>query len=313
MRNKKHWLTPKNVYIESTNLCNASCLMCPNVKMKRARGTMSHESFQKVIAQVGDMNPQDCTLYLHKEGEPLLDPDLVKKIRYAKTSLPALKSLAVNTNASLLTEDLARNLIDSGLDVIFFSLDSMKKERYEKWRAGLDFDLVIDNIRRFIAVNRDQGSKVHIVVQMLVSPENQDEVETYRQTWSSLGVEVFIKQMHNYLDVSVPGMPCETFLEQKRMCKDPFDTTVVFWNGDVGVCCWDYDNLLNMGNIHQVSLAEIFNSPQYQELRTRMRAFEADRMEPCSRCSRIFGQHGISGVSSIDGQISRQEKQDEKI
>ena len=42
-------LIPELIYIETTNICNAKCIMCPHVKMKRPQGFMSQQMFKKAI------------------------------------------------------------------------------------------------------------------------------------------------------------------------------------------------------------------------------------------------------------------------
>ena len=54
---------------------------------------------------------------------------------------------AIATNAQLLTEEKAEELLESGLDLIIFSIDSLKKDIFEKIRARLNFETVIENTK----------------------------------------------------------------------------------------------------------------------------------------------------------------------
>ena len=77
-------------------------------------------------------------------GEPLVDKELGTRIKAAKGL-----GLKVSTfsNGSLLTEDKARMLIESGLDELKFSIDSHRPEVYEQIRKGLKFQNVLENVR----------------------------------------------------------------------------------------------------------------------------------------------------------------------
>ena len=42
------------IRIETTNICNAHCIMCPREKLDREKGTMSIDLFKKIIDEVKD-------------------------------------------------------------------------------------------------------------------------------------------------------------------------------------------------------------------------------------------------------------------
>lgn len=44
------------------------------------------------------------------------------------------------------------------------------------------------------------------------------------------------------------------------MCPEAFDKLSINWNGDVTLCCSDYDNFMIVGNILDLDIKEIFNS-----------------------------------------------------
>ncbi|KKL09877.1 hypothetical protein LCGC14_2561510, partial [marine sediment metagenome] len=50
-----------------------------------------------------------------------------------------------------LREPQMRNLIKWGVDRIYWSLDGVTKETYEKIRVGANFDKVVENVKKLIA------------------------------------------------------------------------------------------------------------------------------------------------------------------
>ena len=85
-------------------------------------------------------------------GEPLVNKNLVKMIKYAKEA--GVVDVMFNTNASLLTEK-SREIILSGVDKIFFSFDSPYREEFNKIRVKGDYDLVLKNIKNFMKVKKN--------------------------------------------------------------------------------------------------------------------------------------------------------------
>ncbi len=79
-------------------------------------------------------------------GEPLLQPKLVDWISEARASGCHVGFL---TNGFLLSRKVTDRLLDAGIHWICFSVDSPKKDEYERIRRGSDFLRVTENIRYF--------------------------------------------------------------------------------------------------------------------------------------------------------------------
>src|SRR6186713_3646751 len=134
---------PAIVQIESTNLCNAKCVFCPRDEMHRRQGVMDFDLFRKIVDECAALGITHVRV--HNYGEPFLDRQLVEKVRYAKSR--GIAEVGMISNGSLITEDLARGMIDAGLDAINISVDASGKEVFEATRLHLKYDDVIGNIR----------------------------------------------------------------------------------------------------------------------------------------------------------------------
>ena len=77
-------------------------------------------------------------------------------IKYAKDA--GVCDVMFNTNASLLTEKKAVEIIESGLDKLFFSFDSPYGEEFNKIRVKGDYDQVLNNIKNFMRIKREMKS-----------------------------------------------------------------------------------------------------------------------------------------------------------
>src|SRR3954465_12332725 len=102
---------PEIVQIESTNLCNAKCVFCPRDEMHRKQGVMSFERFCKIVDECAELGITHVRV--HNYGEPFMDRLLVAKVRYAKSK--GIKEVGMISNGSLITENVARAMVDAGL------------------------------------------------------------------------------------------------------------------------------------------------------------------------------------------------------
>ncbi|MEO8520441.1 MAG: radical SAM protein, partial [Acidobacteriota bacterium] len=129
---------PEIVQIESTNMCNAKCVFCPRDDMHRKQGIMSVELFRKIVDECVELGISHVRM--HNYGEALMDRNLVDKVRYAKER--GIQEVGMISNGSLITEAVARGMIDAGLDAINISVDAAGKEVFESTRLGLKYDKV---------------------------------------------------------------------------------------------------------------------------------------------------------------------------
>ena len=135
---------PDIVQIESTNLCNAKCVFCPRDEMHRRQGVMDLDLYRKIVDECAALGITHVRV--HNYGEPFLDRQLVEKVRYAKSR--GIREVGMISNGSLITEELARGMIDAGLDAINISVDAGGRETFERTRVNLKYDEVTGNVRR---------------------------------------------------------------------------------------------------------------------------------------------------------------------
>ena len=133
---------PDRMYIESTNLCNLDCVMCPTglKQISRPKGYMDFDLFKAIV---DEMAPHVKATTLHIWGEPLLHPRIYDMIAYCRRH--GLHS-EISTNATLLDEESSRKIVDGGLGAIYLCLDGATPETYEKVRRRGDFEEARDKI-----------------------------------------------------------------------------------------------------------------------------------------------------------------------
>jgi radical SAM protein with 4Fe4S-binding SPASM domain len=260
---------------------------------------LAFDTFKKFIDEAGDYL---LYIILWSWGEPLLNPEIYRMIAYAKQK----NILSVtSSNLNRLTRDDARHLVSCGLDALIVALDGASAESHERQRVGGSFERVIDNVRLLMEEKRRAGSRLPIVnLRMVVSRENEDEIEPFWRLARDLGVDmVSIKAFstrqagHTDPEVDRRFVPRNTKYRwyryhpdfttdrqpKKYRCRFPWTKPTLFADGTVVTCEFDLTYTHPFGNIGENSFDEIWFSPQAEEFRRRFQK-NRDAFEFCRDC-----------------------------
>ena len=160
-RRKFDWLQ-----IAVTSHCNASCAYCPHTIYRRhwQNRHLSLTTFQRLLPDLKKVK----LVYLQGWGEPFLNPDFFTFVSIAKQ---AGCQVGTTTNATLLTETNISRIVESGIDIIAFSLAGVG-ENNDTWRQGTSYQKVLETLRSLQACKHHLGKitpRVHIAYMLLRS------------------------------------------------------------------------------------------------------------------------------------------------
>lgn len=173
----------------------------------------------------------------------------------------------MSTNATLLDDKRADQLLDSGLDYLILAFDGATPETYEKYRLGATFETTREYILAFLEKKRTRGSRIHVVLQMVLLEENVKEMRAYRKLWSLPGVdEVRFKRDEIRLEGS--KIPEDELKGQRR------NPCHLLWRGPLYVrydglaypCCYVYDEQ-PVGDLKTQSVMDVWNSSAMVRMR----------------------------------------------
>lgn len=281
---------PKFFEVETVNACNASCNMCTIQQWKKRNSyLMTNGLWNKFLDEVKDYASWIDRVNVSRDGEPLLDLHLEDKIRGLKKNTIRFVTLA--TNASLLSADRARLLLDSGLDDIMFSVDAVKKETFEKIRIGLKFEEVVKNCINFLKLRDAGGYKTTVRVRMVLQDQNFDELEEWMCYWREFlreGDRAYAKPAHSW------GNQLESYLKITKTikrkdysgasCISPWSTMVVKVNGDIPLCPMDYKCTKLMGNVGRNTIKQIWGSEGFSQIREKLLSGGRNNIALCRNC-----------------------------
>ena len=248
---------PDIVQIESTNLCNAKCVFCPRDEMHRRQGVMDFDLFTKVVDECAALGITHVRV--HNYGEPFLDRGLVEKVKYAKSK--GIKEVGMISNGSLITEEIARGMIDAGLDAINISVDAAGKEVFESTRLHLNYDEVIGNIRTLARLRNESGKTHPKLILSFVRQNNSADEQAFIAEWSRVADKIHITDLHNWAGT------LNERTEVQFPCYRLWLTFTVLWDGRVSMCCADFDGRHIFGDLRTQTIADVWNSPLYRAAR----------------------------------------------
>jgi radical SAM protein with 4Fe4S-binding SPASM domain len=145
---------PTALQVEVTSACNLRCAMCL-VRYRPPVNKLAGAMPLDLLRQLVDDVPALRQLTLQGLGEPLLAPDLLEMIGYAKSRGVRV---GFNSNATLLNRARADELVAAGLDWLHVSLDGADAPTFEGIREGADFERVLANLAGLVAAKRAAGS-----------------------------------------------------------------------------------------------------------------------------------------------------------
>lgn len=292
---------PRYLGVESVNYCNLKCPVCATSQyMKRKRGEMTPELFKILLSQIAWKVEMINFGY---SGEPLLNKQLFTLIRMAKQK--GIKS-GFDTNG-FFVEDYAQEIISSGVHYVNIALDGASQEKLVKYRVGSDFEKVLRGIKKLSDLKRSSGgSAPFIALQFLLMRHNEDDLDFIKGVARDCHVDALRVKSFNldlgfwHSDEERKRLLEEFGPENKQfsrylldgrgeiikkklpICVYPFTSPVILFNGDVSLCCLDFNGEYIVGNITKDSLRSIWKNKAYNALR---RKAMIRKLEICRKCS----------------------------
>lgn len=186
------WLKGDNIYpieleVSLTNACNHRCVFCA-IDYTGYKPTMMNTDV--LISNLKELSAKGLKSIIYAgEGEPLLHkgaPNIINQTK--RFGIDA----AMSTNGVLLTPEVSRDCLRS-LTWVRFSTAGITDNTYDKIQCGRPGDLqkVLANMEAAVKVKRDQKLKTTLGVQLLLLPENKDEIVQMGERLREIGVDYF--------------------------------------------------------------------------------------------------------------------------
>jgi organic radical activating enzyme len=311
----------KQLDMELNGGCNYKCLMCPQAD-GRERDFLKKLPF-KVFTKVVDdaMQYGLDTVSLHGSGEPTLNKNIPKFVKYVKDK--GLKCISF-TNGYKLTAEMSRQLIQAGIDVLRISCIGYDQKSYARWMSSGGYQKVRENVKYFVDLNQKMGGKSEVHIHHLITDINnkEQEINDYRKNWSNYtGAKSEIWLMHNWAGSEIElGYHREALtanFDNRRSCGRPFSPLLQVRAGGldghtaaVVACCMvlgkDSEGVL--GHLDESTILEVVSSEAYTTLRDAHTAKQFNDISYCANCDQLYNLPEALVWTNIDGREYGQSK-----
>jgi wyosine [tRNA(Phe)-imidazoG37] synthetase (radical SAM superfamily) len=157
-----------SLLLEPTTACNFKCGFCYGRHLPQ--GLLRAADVERLLDNLGPVTAVEIT----GEGEPLVNKDLFKIIDIFKR-----RGIWVHlsTNGSRLDEKTVNRILDSGIDRLATSLESVQPERYERLRPGGNFASFRKGLQRLTRIRAMRGSRLELYLWISLLRESLDEID----------------------------------------------------------------------------------------------------------------------------------------
>lgn len=287
--------------IETTNVCNMSCVMCQRTTdFKQKLRHMDSKTYDEIIAQIEpqkesvlrtwqafvnehlrelDGVPSEDSFYfdavsqsitLHGFGEPLLDPRLPERV----SALSRKNILSYfSCNPCNIKLDLIKQLFEAETGYIKFAIDSLDDNEAKEIRGErADFKGSYQMVLEVLELKKMMKTDTVIVVTMLNFSGDSTQAAQFLELWKGKDVYAYVKSVDNKWLLENKGATEKTKGKneshyKKQYCEYAWTSITILADGSVVPCTQDINGTWVFGNVNNESLRDIWNSKKYQKFR----------------------------------------------
>ncbi|MDD5086694.1 MAG: radical SAM protein [Candidatus Nanoarchaeia archaeon] len=228
------------VDIRPITSCNLNCIYCSvdsGISSKNQTDFVVEreylvEEFKKIL------DFKDCELEIHlgTQGEPLLYAEIAELIKDF-SSFEKVKTISIDTNATLLNEELVDRLADAGLTRINVSINSLNPEIAKKM-AGCKYN--VEKIKKIVLY---ASKKMQVAIAPVLLPGfNENDMEELIEFAKKLrkNNESYFIGIQNFLNYKFGRNPCkqlswDQFYEKMRKLEKKTNTKLLLSADDFNI------------------------------------------------------------------------------
>ncbi|WP_233588632.1 radical SAM/SPASM domain-containing protein [Legionella sp. km535] len=251
---------PRQIQVETTNICNHGCQFCAYTLMDRPKRQMDPNLFKRLVKEAYDCGAREIGLFAG--AEPLTCKWIVEYVSYCRDL--GYDYMYISTNGSIPDQDKFKKILDAGLNSIKFSVNGGNREIYKAIHGNDHFERVISNIKFVSRYREEVKQNVFLGVSFVGMESSKHSFEELKELISNYVDEVIYYEASNQSG-QMDNLPLPPY----RDCHLPFNKLHISREGYIKACCNDYENLLAVEDLNVMSIKEAWHSKLFQELRQK--------------------------------------------
>lgn len=326
---------PSKIQIESTDLCNAKCIMCSHA-YSPGSGIDLFES--GILEKMEAYLPFLRVIVLHGNGEPFIVKKIVDYLNFLRKY--NIKFIA-NTNLSVVSDELLE-LLEENFIELNVSCDGHDSKLYEAIRDGLSFDVFVNNalkvrsncphlymklnavvmrqnipyLKDIVMFAKNIGFD-EVVFNMLCVDKNNNNlsdspllyVNEYTESIKNaikVGEDCGIRVTSFSLESKNSQNDCTSNKRNSGICDWLMEGPYINLHGQVGLCCMN-QNII-MGDLRTSTLGDVWNGTEYKKYRELF--YNGEIAQSCFGCDFLLQNRlkYITSYSKADCMIDKQER-----
>ena len=230
---------------------------------------MDWDLYRSIVDQSIAMGIRRYSVYLM--NEPMLDRELPERVAYITARIKKPQYVKVTSHCGLLTERMARGLLDSGLNKLKISVQSLNADTYRQI-MGLPLEKTLKNIDRFLALKKQGGYKrPKLEIVMVDAIQTHEEISRMRQYWQDRDIALYVEPVENR--ANQPNIR-ETAVGAQKLkafswCRRLMEQIYILYDGRMVQCCADWEQQSVMGDLTKEKLSDIWHGKRYSDFRRR--------------------------------------------
>jgi MoaA/NifB/PqqE/SkfB family radical SAM enzyme len=291
---------PFSIYIDPSTACNFQCEFCPTGDHKliktvpgRKAELMDFGLYRKIINDLRQFERPVKVIHLYIDGEPLLNPRFPDMISYAKQS-GCVEKVDFTTNASQLSPELNRRIIEAGADQINISIYGMNVKQYLNFtKYDVDFEALVANIRHLYEHRRNCKVIIKINGDLISKDDEEKFLETFEPIADGVNIEHVMscwpefnleqKGLQANTDFGIYGQP----IKEVSVCPYVFFSFAIHPDGMASACFLDWSRKLIVGDVKTESVRDIWNGMDLRYHRLLMLLDERKSHPVCGNCDQL--------------------------
>lgn len=251
---------PRQIQVETSNICNHGCGFCAYTLMERPKRHMDRGLFERVVAEAYECGAREIGLFAG--AEPLTCKWIDEYVAYCRDI--GYEYIYISTNGAIGGPPLLGRLLDAGLSSIKFSVNGGDRQTYAAVHGRDDFDKVLANIRFVSEYRQSVSQNVYLGVSFVGMPHTAHTFDKLKTLVTDLVDEIIYYEASNQSG-QMPDLPDPPY----RDCHLPFNKAHISLEGYLKACCNDYENLLAIEDLNGMSMMEAWHGDRFQALRRR--------------------------------------------